>query len=124
MNSKFMKAVGFRVLILWPAMYFAISNAYGFGLYAERLLSFFGVMLLLGGSLIILRCDDEAARDGSKDRYNKPFAHRAFATSSIIVETCIFIALGWYWVASGFMLVAIGSAMVRAEIAKLEAANG
>jgi hypothetical protein len=121
MNSKFLKAVAFRSFILWPAMYVAISNTYGLGIYAERLLSFFGVMLLLVGSLIIIGHEKEAARDGAKDRYNKPFAHRAFAITSIIIETCIFIALGWHWVASGFILVAIGSAMVRAEIEKLEA---
>ena len=121
MDGKFLKAVAFRAMILWPVMYLAISNAHGFGIYAERLLSFFGVMLLVGGSIIILTSEKEAARDGAKDRYNKPFAHRAFSTTSIIVETCIFIAIGWYWVASGFILVAIGSAMVRAEIEKLDA---
>ncbi len=123
MDSKFLKVVAFRALILWPALYLAISNTYGLGLYAERFISFFGVLMLVIGVLTIFACKYQAKQDGAKERYAKSKAHLAFTTTAIIIETCIFAALGWYWVASGFMLVAISSAMVRAEIEKVEAAK-
>lgn len=121
MDSKFMKVVAFRTLILWPAMHFAISNDYGLGLYAERFISFFGVLMLVTGVLTVFACKHQAKQDGAKDKYAKSKAHLAFTTASIIIETCIFASLGWYLVASGFMLVAVSSAMVCAEIEKLEA---
>ena len=120
MNSKFLKVVAFRALILWPALYVAISNAYGLGLYAEQFISFFGVLMLVIGLITVFACKHLAKQGGAKEKYAKSKAHLAFTTIAIIIETCIFAALGWYWVASGFMLVAISSAMVRAEIEKLE----
>lgn len=121
MDGKFLKVVAFRAFILWPALHVAISNANGLGLYAERFISFFGVLMLVIGVLTVFACKHQAKQGGAKERYGKSKAHLAFTTTAIIIETCIFAALGWYWVASGFMLVAISSAMVRAEIEKLEA---
>ena len=124
MDGKFLKVVVFRSLILWPAMYVAISNYCGLGLYAEQFISFFGVLMLVIGVMTVFACKYQAKQEVAKEKYGKSKAHLAFTTTAIIIETCICAALGWYWVASGFMLVAISSAMVRAEIEKLEAANG
>ena len=121
MDGKFLKVAAFRALILWPALYVAISNAYELGLHAERFISFFGVLMLVIGALTVFACKHQAKQEGAKEKYAKSKAHLAFTTTAVIIETCIFASLGWYWVASGFMLVAISSAMVRAEIEKLEA---
>ena len=90
-------------------------------LYAERLLSFCGVLLLASGLFSVGMAGDIAKKDGSKERYSRSKAHHAFSTAAVVIEVCIFAALGWYWVVVGFMASAISSAIIRAEIAKLEA---
>lgn len=120
MNGKFMKNVAFQALVIAPAILVAVTDFAGMALYAERLLSFFGVLLLVCGLIAAGTAASTAKKDGSEDRYQRSKAHLAFSTTVVVIEVCIFAALGWYWVAAGFMVSAISSAIIRAEIAKLE----
>ena len=118
MNGKFAKNVAFDSLVLWPLIYVAASDYAGFGIYAERFISFLGVFLLILGVLVVLVHEEVARRGADKNKRTK--THLAYLAVSSVAEISVFAALGWYWVAAGFMLVAISSAMVRTEIEKLE----
>jgi len=123
MSGKFMKNVAFHGLVIAPAIFVAVTDFSGMALYAERLLSFFGVLLLACGLVAAGTAGATAKKEGSKERYSRSKAHIAFSTAVVAIEVCIFASLGWHWVAAGFMVSAISSAIIRAEIAKLEVAK-
>lgn len=119
MNGKFAKNVAFDLLVLWPLIYVAVSDLAGFGIYAERFISFLGVFLLILGVLVVLVHEEVARR--STDKRKRTKKHLAYLAVSSVAEISVFAALGWYWVAAGFMMIGIGVTMVHQSIAKLEA---
>lgn len=120
MNGKFAKNVAFDVMVLWPLIYVAASDYAGFGIYAERFISFLGVLLLISGFVLVFAHKRVSEADGSIEKLKCTKPHLAYMAVTSVIEISVFAALGWYWVAGGFVAMAIGMMMLRKEIEKLE----
>lgn len=120
MNGKFAKNVAFDLLVLWPLIYVAVSDFAGFGIYAERFISFLGVFLLIPGVALVFAHEGVAKIDGNIEKFKRTKHHLAYMAVTSVIEISVFAALGWYWVAGGFVAMAIGMMMLREDIEKLE----
>jgi hypothetical protein len=118
-NWRFTRNVAFDFMVLWPAIYIAIVDYHGLGVYAERIISFFGVMLLVVGVAMIFP-HKGVVRGGNVDNLKMTTPHHSYAVASSVIEISVFAALGWYWVAGGFTAMLIAMMVIRQEIEEME----
>lgn len=87
--------------------------------YAENILGFLGVFLLILATLCLFAVK-QVAQNISKDSDYKPRGsfYKGYMFVTSCVEIAIVAAMGWYWVAAGFALYAIVMKTVRIEADK------
>lgn len=80
--------------------------------YAENIISFYGIFLMVVGSLIIFTYQGAGKKLGEKPDY-KPRGklRKSYGAITSFVEIGIIASMGWYWVASGFLIATIGLIM-------------
>lgn len=111
MNKRFLKNIIFDLAVIYPIMALYFFND-SLKVYAENAISFLGVLLLVVGTLSIFMVEsiaDSIRKDGEGKRTR---CHAWYEYISTAIGVIIFAMLGWYWVAVGFLLVAIISSIV------------
>ncbi|MCW6550371.1 hypothetical protein NFB56_16150 [Yersinia ruckeri] len=76
--------------------------------YAENILSFYGIFLLVLG-MICLFCINKVAEIKVRDSQYKPrgTVYNLYARTTTLLEISIVAAMGWYWVTAGFLIYSI-----------------
>lgn len=108
-------------LALWAVLFVAVYMPHPYSQYAENAIGFYGVLLLVLGAMIIL-VSDKLAQDFADDpKWGKrPKLHDIYAGVTTVIEIGIVAALGWYWVAVGFLFAYIASGTIRQKVTKLK----
>jgi hypothetical protein len=76
--------------------------------YAENILSFYGIFLLVLG-MIGLFCINKVAEIKVRNSQCKPRGtiYNLYARTTTLLELSIVAAMGWYWVTAGFLIYSI-----------------
>lgn len=106
-------------LTLWFLLAVCFFNL-PYAAYAENVLSFLGVFLLIL-AIICLFIVTTVAKSIAKEPKYKPRGsfYKGYMFFTSFVEIAVVAAMGWYWVAAGFALYAIVMTSVRTEADKL-----
>lgn len=110
-------------IAIWSALFVAVFMPEPYGTYGENFISFMGVFALVVGVTMLLVCKKMAA-DIAPDptrMVSRSKFHKMYTKVSSIVEIIIVVSLGWYWVASGWLVMFLASTILRDEIDKLRA---
>lgn len=92
-------------LVLWASIYAAIFMGEPYKIYGENIVSFFGILTLITGVLLMATKTSVALRhvdSGSVKARGKTLS--AYVAIKTAIEIVIVVALGWYWVAAGFII--------------------
>ncbi|MGL4753312.1 MAG: hypothetical protein ACRCXB_13070 [Aeromonadaceae bacterium] len=106
--------------VLWASIYAAIFMGEPYKIYGENIVSFFGILTLVSGVLLMATRTSVALKQvesgSAKTRSKTLSAYVALTTS---VETIIVVALGWYWVAAGFVIGYMAMQSYHDEVKKI-----
>ena len=97
----FIRNILLDAFILWPAIIICIFNLKHSD-YAENLLSFYGIILLVTGLLAMLS-PDKLINESTPEKV-KPKFRTTYSVASCFIECLVFASLGWYWVATGVLV--------------------
>ena len=96
-----------RDIILWVLLTTCFFNL-PYANFAENILSFYGVFLLILGSLCLLVVEKVgeslSQRKGFKPRGK---LYSAYVHLTTVVEITLVASMGWWWVASGFVIYSL-----------------
>ncbi|MGL5727299.1 MAG: hypothetical protein ACRCYD_05535 [Plesiomonas sp.] len=111
-------------LIIWVAIYTVFAGLQPWAGYAENGLSFIGVFYMVIGILLMLTYKHVAAanKDDLEKFKPRPVWYSTYCVTSTMCEVVLFAVLGWYWVAAGWIIAAVGSRMFHDELQKLRSA--
>lgn len=106
-------------LALWFLLVVCFFNL-PYATYAENILSFLGVFLLIL-AIICVFAVKQVAQTISKEPDYKPRGsfYKGYMFFTSCVEIAVVAAMGWYWVAAGFALYTVAMTSVRTEADKL-----
>jgi|ADGO01.1.fsa_nt_gi hypothetical protein len=109
--------------LLWDGVLWALLAACFFQLpysgYAENVLSFLGIFLLVLAVFCLFAVDKVAKSIGEEAGYKpRGKVYKTYMFITTVAEVAVVAALGWYWVAAGFALYAIVMTAVRTEADK------
>lgn len=115
MNKRFIKNVVFDFAVFYSLIAVYMMNE-DLSAYAENALSFIGIFSLVIGILTAL-LSDSIAKSFDKDGYKKRTKlHSAYGAITTMFEVLIVSSFGWYWVASGFLILYIASESVNSKV--------
>lgn len=94
-------------VVLWTLLAICIFNL-SYANYAENIVSFYGIFLLVIGFFSIFIVDKVAESISDKKDF-KPRGrfHQAYVGITTVCEIAIVAALGWWWVTAGFTLFSL-----------------
>lgn len=120
MNKRFLKALGFDLFVLWPAIYFAVAGSGKAQFMGENIVSFLGVASLIVGLLLFTMSGRLPAKIAESDTYKGTTkAHRVYSVASTLAETMIVASMGWYWSAAGFLVSGVVLSSIIADVEKI-----
>lgn len=106
-------------IILWVLLVTCFFNL-PYANFAENILSFYGVFLLILGSLgffVVEKVGESLSqRKGFNPRGKLYFTYVQLTT---VVEIALVASMGWWWVASGFVIYSLMSYLAREEANKI-----
>lgn len=124
MNKRFIQNIAFDVLVLWPALYFAVFGDGFMRQAGENVASFLGVVYLSLGLLGVIVLDKAANTLANKQDYSpRSDLHKFYGHVTSIAEVVVAAALGWWWVAAGFLAHALYSSSVEDAAKKIRASR-
>lgn len=120
MNKRFLKALGFDLFVLWPAIYFSVAGSGKAQFMGENIVQFLGVVSLIVGLLLFAMSGRLSAKTAESDTYKGTTkAHRVYSVVSTLVETMIIASMGWYWSAAGFLVCGVALYSIISYVEKI-----
>lgn len=108
-----------RDVVLWTLLAICILNL-PYANYAENIVSFYGIFLLILGVFCILTFDKITVSFADKKDF-KPRGkiHNAYRSITTFIEITVVAALGWWWVTAGFIMFSLIMCAVRSKANEL-----
>lgn len=106
--------------VLWASIYAAIFMGEPYKIYGENIVSFFGILTLVSGIMLMATRTSVALKQvesGSVKTRSKTLC--AYVALTTAIETVIVVALGWYWVAAGFVIGYMAMQSYHDEVKKI-----
>lgn len=114
--KKFIPVLTYGILAL--AFYAVLGNT-PYAQYGENYISFVGIIMLVGAIAFLLVKNSIVTKAIADPNYKQPsHLRRSILTLLRIIAAVISAALGWYFVASGFLLYSLFMLMEYDEIKK------
>lgn len=102
-------------IVLWALLASCLLKA-PHSQYAENALSFYGVFLLVMGVLVLFASSSVSKKMADKSDYSpRGKLHTGYCVVTSLIEVLVMASMGWYWVASGFLVYGISILVVRSS---------